>query len=39
MRSSTFPGPATVILGFTVMLSCGVMVPRVDAGIGVNRQS
>ena len=27
-------GPTTVILGFTVMLSCGVMVPRVDAGIG-----
>jgi hypothetical protein len=27
-------GPAAVILGFTLMLSCGVMVPRVDAGIG-----
>jgi len=26
--------PATVILGFTVMLSCGVMVLRADAGIG-----
>ena len=26
--------PATVILAFTVMLSCGVMVPRADAGIG-----
>src|SRR5262245_32746949 len=27
-------GPATAILGFTVILSCGAMVPRVDAGIG-----
>src|SRR5262245_56436357 len=27
-------GPAAVILGLAVMLSCGAMVPRVDAGIG-----
>src|SRR5262249_4462290 len=27
-------GPATVILSLVVILACGVMVPRVDAGIG-----
>ena len=27
-------GPATVVLGLSIILACGVMVPRVDAGIG-----